>query len=115
MPTRRRDEEEPKTRRKPATTPEAHEQQLVSEAMELAGQQMRDGTASSQVITHFLKAGSTREALEQQRLYYENELTQAKIKSIQSAERMEELYNRAISALRSYKGEELPPEEDVED
>jgi hypothetical protein len=89
---------------RPALTPEARENQLVSLAVDLAEQQLRDGTASSQVITHYLKLGSTREKLERERLKMENDLIQAKTEAMKSAQRIEELYSEAISAMRSYSG-----------
>lgn len=88
---------------------------MVSLAHDLAEQQIREGTASSQVITHFLKLGSTREKLEQQRLAHENELTRVKIEQIESQQRIEELYTNAIKAMRSYSGAEPLPEENDED
>ena len=104
MPARRIKENAEQTRRKPAATPEGRENELVSLASDLAEAQLRDGTASSQVITHFLKLGSTREKLEQQRLEFDNELTLVKIEALRSAERTEELYREALSAMRSYAG-----------
>lgn len=108
MPPRRRTMSQPndssRPRRSPATTPEGRENQLVSLAADLAERQLVDGTASAQVITHYLKLGSTREALEQQRLKHENELLQAKRESMESSQRMEERYTEAINAFRSYQG-----------
>lgn len=115
MAARRRREEVEETRRKPATTPEARENELVSLAMDEAERQMREGAASSQVITHFLKAGSIREKLEHERLVNENELTKSKIEQIESQKRMEELYGEAIKAMRDYAGDLPTPDEDVED
>ena len=112
MPARKRGEEDKRTRSKPATTPEARENQLVSAAHDLAEKQIAAGTASSQVITHFLKLGSTRERLEQQRLEHENALTEVKIESLKSQARIEELYVNAINAMRNYAGETPPLEED---
>lgn len=112
MAARRRRSEEPETRRKPATTPEARELELVSMAHDLAETQIREGSASSQVLTHFLKLGSSRERLEQQRLEHENELTKVKIEAIESQQRIEELYTEAIKAMRSYAGAEPQPGED---
>lgn len=103
--------ERKRTTRPPATTPEGRENQLIAAAVELAEKQIRDGKASSQVITHFLKLGTTREKLEQERLRQENLLTQAKIDSIASAGRIEELYNNALKAMRSYAG--FPEEEEA--
>ena len=105
-------EEEPKTRTKPATTLEERENQLIYQAIDLAEQQIQAGTASSQVITHFLKLGSTRELLEQQRLTHENELTRVKIEAMESVKRTEELYGEAIKAMRRYSGQESPEEYD---
>lgn len=111
MADRRRSEpQEEQPLRRPASTPEGRESQLISAAVDLAERQIRDGTASAQVITHFLKLGSTREKLEQQRLEQENLLMQAKIQQIQSAERVEELYTEAIKAMRSYSGSDPIPD-----
>lgn len=91
-----------KGKRRPALTPEAREQQLVSLAVDLAEQQLIDGTASSQVITHFLKLGSSRAELEKAKLEHETKLLEAKTESVQSQKNMEELYSQAINALKSY-------------
>lgn len=116
MPARRRRAESSReNRRKPATTPEARENELVSMASDLAEEQIRNGTASSQVVTHFLKLGSSRERLEQQRLEHENELTRVKIEAIESQKRVEELYMEALQAMRTYSGSEPVPEPDDED
>ena len=115
VPARRRREKSERTPRKPATTPEGRENELVSQAVDLAETQIREGTASSQVITHFLKLGSTRERLEQQRLEHENELTRVKIEALESQKRVEELYMEALTAMRSYAGNMPPPGEDDED
>lgn len=92
--------------RRPATTPEAREQQLISSAVDLAEKQIREGTASAQVITHYLKLGSSRERLEQQKISLENELLVVKREAMESAQRVEELYGQALAAMRSYSGEE---------
>lgn len=93
--------------RKRANTPEVREQQLVAAAVDLAEQQIYAGTASAQVITHYLKLGSSREKLEQQRLEGEIELQKAKIEQMASSARIEELYVGAMNAMRSYQGQ--PP------
>lgn len=98
----------------PATTPEAREDQLINLAIDTAEQQMLNGTASSQVITHFLKLGSTREELEQEKLRQETTLVQAKAESIQSMQRMEDLYTEALDAMRLYSGQEQDTHGDEE-
>lgn len=91
---------------KPATTPEGQETLMISRAMQLAEKQIEEGTASAQVITHFLKLGTTRERLEQQRLQHENELLKKKAEAMESAKEVEALYREALNAMRSYNGEE---------
>lgn len=98
---------------KPALTPEARENQLIYLATELAEKQLREGTASSQVITHYLKMGSTKERIEKEILEKQKDLITAKTESLQSAKRMEELYTNAINAMRKYSGH--GGEEDEED
>lgn len=93
-------------RRPPGTTPEARENQLVALAVDRAEQQLRDGTASAQVITHYLKLGSTRERLEQERLVKENDLLEAKRQAIGSEAEIQQLYKDALNAMRTYSGNE---------
>lgn len=89
---------------RPATTVEGSENHLISLATDLAERQLIAGSASSQVITHFLKMASTREALEQERLHRENILLSAKVEQLASAKRIEELYETALNAMRTYAG-----------
>jgi hypothetical protein len=105
--------ERDKSLRPPATTPEGREKQLIAAAVDLAEQQIRDGKVSSQVLTHYLKLGTTRESLEQERLREENKLLQAKVKTLESQGNVEKLYKDALTAMRSYAGQVEP--EDVED
>lgn len=91
-------------RMRPALTPEARENQLISLAVDLAEKQLMDGSASSQVITHYLKLGSTKERIEKEILEKQKELIEAKTKNLQSAERVEELYKNALNAFRGYSG-----------
>lgn len=91
-------------RSRPALTPEARENQMISLAIDCAEQQLRDGTASSQVITHYLKLGSTKERLEKEKLERENELLRARTESLQSMKHIEELYTNALKAMQKYSG-----------
>ena len=95
---------EKKSNMKPALTPEARENQLIYLATNLAEQQLRDGTASSQVITHYLKLGSTKERIEKEILEKQKDLLVAKTESLQSSKRIEELYANAINAMKHYSG-----------
>ena len=90
---------------RPALTPEARENQMISLAVDLAERQLQEGTASSQVITHYLKLGSMRERLEREKLEEENKLLKARTEQIQSMKRVEELYEEAIKAMRNYGGQ----------
>ena len=89
---------------RPALTPEARENQMIALAMDLAEQQLRDGTASSQLITEFVKRGSTKARLEKEILAEQKELMAAKTENLKSAQRIEELYADAIKAMRNYAG-----------
>ncbi len=91
-----------KKSRPPALTPEARENQLIGLAVDLAEKQLSEGTASAQVITHFLKLATSKADLEREKLERENELLRAKTEAIDSQKRMEELYSNAIRAMQSY-------------
>ena len=92
-------------RLRPALSPESRENQLISLAIDLAEKQLMEGTASAQVITHYLKLGTTTARLEKEKLERENKLLQAKTKALESAERVEELYMNALNAMRNYSGQ----------
>lgn len=89
---------------RPATSLEARENQLISLAIDLAEKQLLEGTASSQLITHYLKLGSSKEKIERQILEKQKDLITAKTKSLQSSEKIEELYANALEAMRNYSG-----------
>lgn len=95
---------------RPALTPEARENQLISLATDLVEKRLREGTASSQETTHFLKLASTKARLEKQILEKQAELITAKTESINSQKNMEEVYKRAIDAMRNYSGQGDPDE-----
>lgn len=102
----------PSRSRRPALTPDARENQMISLAVDLAERQLEEGTASSQVITHFLKLGSSKERLEREKLEEENKLLRAKTENLQSQKRVEELYAEALTAMRRYSGQGVPDEPD---
>lgn len=97
-------------KRAPGRTPEERENQLIALAVDVAEEQLRNGTASSQVITHFLKLGSTKEKIEKEILEKQKSLIEAKTAAIQSAKRVEELYENALIAMRSYQGLDVDDE-----
>ena len=90
---------------RPALTPEARENQMIAQAVDLVEQRLLDGTASSQETTHFLKLGSMKNRLEMEKLQEENRLLKARTEALQSAKRVEELYSEAIKAMRRYSGQ----------
>lgn len=90
-------------KRRPATTVQGRENQVVSLAFDVAEKQLRAGTASSQVITHFLKLGTERERLERLKLEQETLLAQAKVEQLASMAKMEELYAEAMNAFSGYQ------------
>lgn len=89
---------------KSAPTREARENQLIAMAYDLVEQRIRDGTATSQETTHFLRMGSTRAKYETKKMEKEIELMTAKKEALDSAKRVEELYANALSAFRDYGG-----------
>lgn len=91
-------------RGRPAISPEARENQMIALAVDLAEHQLREGTASSQVIVHYLKLGTTRYELEKEKLRKENNVLEAKAKAYASSEEIKELYDNAIKAMRNYGG-----------
>lgn len=97
---------------RPALSPEARMNQMIALATNLAEQQLMDGTASSQVITHFLKEGTARAELERKKIEAEIEEKKAKVKAIESTEEMKDLFEVAIKAFRGYSGQDTDDEED---
>lgn len=113
MPKVSKPDQDTKTQKsRPALNPEARENQLIALAVDVAEEQLRNRTASSQVITHYLKLGSTKERLEKEKLAEENKLLRAKTEAIQSAKRVEALYADAIAAMRKYSGHDSVEEDD---
>lgn len=100
----KKDADPPKKRRPPATTIEGRENQLISEAMDMAEEQILNRTATSQTLTYFLKLGGTREKLEKERLIEENKLLRAKTENLKSQQNMEAMFKEALSALTTYQG-----------
>lgn len=88
----------------PALSSKAKENELIALATAVAEKQLREGTASSQLIVHYLKLGTEKERLERQKLEEEYKLIRAKTNNIESSDRSEELYKEAIAAMSRYKG-----------
>jgi hypothetical protein len=95
----------------PAKTPEARENQCINMAMNLAAERLAEGTASSQIICHFLKAGALKTQYELEKIRSETELQRAKIEAIKQAERLEEVYVDAIEAMKNYQGGNFNPDD----
>ena len=89
---------------RPALTPEARENQMISLAMDLVQQRLIDGTASSQETTHFLKLASSKAILEKERLEEENKLLRAKTKAMENIEDAKVIYGDVLNAIRKYSG-----------
>ena len=83
---------------------ELKEAQMIALAIDLAERQLIEGTASSQVIVHYLKLATERERNENNKLREEVELLRAKTKAIEADQNREELYLKAIEAMQSYSG-----------
>ena len=105
-------ESEKETR--PAINPDARQNQLISLAVNLAEKQLKEGTASSQVITHFLKLATVKEQVELEKIQMEKELLKAKIDSLEATKQTAEKFEQAIKAMKSYQGTS-DDEEDIFD
>lgn len=103
MASRLKSDEPPERRRPPARDPEERERQLTSQAYDYAERALATGEASSQIVTHFLQVGSSKQKLELERLRGENRLLSAKVEQLQTIANQSELLERAIEALTSYK------------
>lgn len=115
MKKNRQEPNETKSKRQkvpPATSPERQENRCIALAMDLAEKQLRDGTASAQVIAHFVRQGSMEERLKKQILEQQKDLMAAKTEALQSAKRIEDLYANALNAMRRYSGGDLNDGED---
>ena len=100
---------------RPALTPESREDQLVALAINLAEKQLLEGTASAQVISHFLKIGSTKERIEKEILEEQKDLIKAKTEALKSEKRVEELYEEALNAMRRYSGQVVDDEREEDE
>lgn len=92
-------------RSRPAITPEGRESQMIALAVDCAEKQLREGTASSQIIVHYLKLATEREQLEREKLKVDNQLAQAKIEALKAEKSREEMFKAAIDAMRNYRGQ----------
>lgn len=99
-----------KPKMRPALSPEARENQLIALAMDVAEERLRNGTASSQEVVHFLKLGTSRAELEKEKLKRENKVLEAKAKAYESSEEIKTLYENALKAMRNYSGAGEPDE-----
>lgn len=86
----------------PAMTPEAQERKMINLAMKAAEKKLKDGTASSQVIVHFLKLGTANAELEREKLAAETELARAKVMAMEASAHFDEVYTKAIEAMQNY-------------
>lgn len=89
-----------------ATTMEGRENELIALAYDAAEERIRNGTASSQEIVHFLRLGSEKERMAQEEMRADIELKRAKVKAIDDSEHLEKIYNDAIEAFKKYRGDD---------
>lgn len=120
MPRKKKTEVETEGEKKqyklpPALTEEALENQMIMKAYEVVYQRMCDGTVTSPELVHFLRLGSTKEREDRDFLNKRKELLEAKTKAINESKNIEELYSKAIEAMRSYSGAESESEDDMDD
>ena len=107
MPRTRNVDSDPPRKRLPSKTPEGREQELIGLAVEQAEAQLREKSAPTQVVIHYLKLATEREQRERAKLENETVLLQAKVDMIKSAEKSESMYREAIDAMRNYSGKNV--------
>lgn len=90
----------------PAITPEAREQQMIAKAERLAEQKLEDGTASPQIIVHYLRLGTTRALLEQELLKTKNDLMTAQAEAVRAQAQLETMFNDAVKVFTKYSGQD---------
>lgn len=95
----------------PARTDEERELQMIAMATDEAERRIRNGTATSQLLVHYLKLGTEKSRLEQEKLRAETELLSTKVKVAEAEKKSSELYAQAINAFRKYSGQEVNDEE----
>lgn len=100
---------------RPALTPDAEDNELIALAVKQAKKQLREGTASSQIVNHFLQRGSPKARLEQKKLEKEIALIDAKIKALESTKHIEQLYSEAMKAMKEYSGQDVEYEVEYEE
>lgn len=88
----------------PAITLEDQEDQLISLAVDLALQRLRDGSASNQLVAEIIRNGTSKERLLREKLKRENELLRAKTEAIEAQKHTDEIYQEALDAMRRYAG-----------
>ena len=106
MPRKVANTDVPARRTRPALTPEARENEMIALAVDLAEEQLRNGTASSQVITHYLKLGSSKERIEKEMLERQKELISAKADALKAAKQAQEDYAKVLEVMRKYTGQD---------
>lgn len=97
---------------RPAIDPDNREQQLISLAVDLVEQRLRDGTASAQETVHYLKLASSKTKVDLERAKLENELIRAKTQNLKDQADMKTLYLNAIEAMKRYSGHGSSVEEE---
>lgn len=99
----------------PAATLEGRENQLIAAAMDLVERRISEGSASAQETVHFLRLGSVKSQLENDKLRQENIVLQTRVKEMESRTSSEGLYSEALRAFRGYSGAEPIEEDDYDE
>lgn len=92
----------PKQNMTPPLNDEAQETKLVALALKQAQIHLEEGTASSQIVTHFLRLGSLKAQVELEKLELENRLLEEKIQAERSGQQLNEMFGEVLAALKSY-------------
>lgn len=114
MDSSNKDGDQRKQKRPPATTPEGRENQMISLAFDQAELQLREGVAPAPVVVHYLKLATENAKLEREQIRLKNQLLIKQADQIDQVAKLEELYEEAIGAMRTYQGHTEPEEQDYD-
>jgi len=86
----------------PPFNDESQENKFIALALAQVEEQLKNGTASSQTLQHFLKLASKRAQIELEKMKLENAYLEAKIESEKQANQVLSLVTEALDAFKGY-------------
>lgn len=100
---------------RPVLSEEARLMELFNAAHDLALEQIKDKTVSSQVLAKVLgeRADYNKRQLELQKLEAETRLAEARVEAIKESQTSSALFAGVIKAMSRYRGQEIPTDAEI--